>query len=83
MENFKENIDFWIDFLTDKKYSIRFKICNIIMGDYLRNIIAFSRLNAKSILENADTYAEVPEAQAKLAVLKAKQMYKWLGDVMS
>lgn len=78
----RESIKFWKDFLLDKRFSIRFKICNIIMGDYLREMIAFSKLNAEQIIENASTYDEVPEAQAKLAVLKAKQINRWLKEVM-
>ena len=78
----RESIKFWKDFLLDKRFSIRFKICNIIMGDYLREMIACSKSNAKQIIENASTYDEVPEAQAKLAVLKAKQINRWLKEVM-
>ena len=78
----RESIKFWKDFLLDRRFSIRFKICNIIMGDYLREMIAFSKLNAEQIIENASTYDEVPEAQAKLAVLKAKQINRWLKEVM-
>ena len=78
----RESIKFWKDFLLDKRFSIRFKICNIIMGDYLREMIAFSKSNAEQIIENASTYDEVPEAQAKLAVLKAKQINRWLKEVM-
>ena len=78
----RESIKFWKDFLLDKRFSIRFKICNIIMGDYLREMIAFSKSNAEQIIENVSTYDEVPEAQAKLAVLKAKQINRWLKEVM-
>ena len=78
----RESIKFWKDFLLDKRFSIRFKICNIIMGDYLREMIAFSKSNAEQIIENVSTYDEVPEAQAKLAVLKAKQINRWLKEDM-
>lgn len=35
-----EKFLFWIDFLRDRKFSLRFKLANIIMGDYLRNYLA-------------------------------------------
>lgn len=35
-----ENILFWFDFFKDKRFSLRFKLANLIMNDYLRNYLA-------------------------------------------
>lgn len=45
-----ENILFWIDFFKDRRFSIRFKLANLIMNDYLRNYLAVGCLIP---LENA------------------------------
>ena len=79
---FKEDFYFWIDFLSDKRYSIRFKICNIIMGDLLREYLACIQVNASEIIRNEDIYKGIPEAQAKLAVIRAKHIWRDLDNIM-
>ena len=77
-----ETIRDWIEFFTDKRFSFRFKIANLIMGDDLRSAVAFSRFSAKTILDHAETYNQIPEVQAKLAVMNARKIYRWLGEAM-
>lgn len=79
---FKEEFWFWNDFLFDKRYSIRFKICNIIMGDRLRECLAFALMTANETIKAEETYKEVPEAQAKLAVIRAKHISRDLENIM-
>lgn len=50
-----KNILFWFDFFMDKKFSIRFKLANLIMNDYLRNYLAVGCLIP---LENGVKYIE-------------------------
>lgn len=78
---FKEEVDYWIDFLFDKRYSTRFKICNIIMGDLLRSYLACIQMSAHEIIEAEETYKEVPEVQAKLAVIRAKHISRDLENI--
>ena len=35
-----KDISFWFDFFRDKRFSLRFKLANFIMNDYLRNYLA-------------------------------------------
>lgn len=77
-----EAIMFWIEFLKDKRFSVRFKICNIIMGDRLREMVAFSRMNAKEIIESEKLYKGIPEAHVKLSIMRAKHICNYLDDIV-
>lgn len=44
---------FWIDFFRDKRFSLDFKIANLIMGDSLRNYLAMDCVALKAIAENS------------------------------
>jgi hypothetical protein len=40
---------FWIEFFRDKRFSLDFKIANLIMGDSLRNYLATDLIMLKKI----------------------------------
>lgn len=40
---------FWIEFFKDKRFSLDFKIANLIMGDSLRNYLATDLLVLQKI----------------------------------
>ncbi len=43
---------FWIDFFVDRRYSLRFKLADIIMGDTLRNYLTVGcLLNLNKIIK--------------------------------
>lgn len=71
-----------IEFLRDPQFSIRFKIANIILGDDFTTYIIFARMDAKEILESNKLYERVPEAQAKMAELRAKHIIRDLDEVI-
>ena len=43
------NMKFWIEFFMDKRFSLDFKIANLIMSDSLRNYLATDLLILKKI----------------------------------
>lgn len=68
-ELFVDEVNFWSEFMRDKNYSMRFKILNILSGDYLRNYLmvgVYARLhNCIELVNNED----LPD-DYKVSVLK-------------
>ena len=81
MKNIIDTIEFWKDFLPDKRFSLRYKIGVMFLGEDFHMLIALAHANAKDIVKNAELYGKVPEAQAKLAILKAKHIARDIEDL--
>lgn len=43
---------FWFEFFKDNRFNFRFKIANLIMGDELRECLAFSYARLTSMMGN-------------------------------
>ena len=67
----------FLELLTDKRFSLKFRILNILSGDYLRNYLAVgvaSRINDCVRVLNDDDYSDKSKiALVKLHTLKAKK----------
>lgn len=68
----------WIDFFLDKKFSLRFKICNFIMGDDLRNLLAVGCLVPLHNIENF----QARTAQEAFLKNQAKQAERAIREIM-
>ncbi len=45
---------FWFDFFKDKRFSLDFKIANLIMGDVLRNYLAIDCAALNEITKSSE-----------------------------
>ena len=54
----KEFIRNAIDTIRDDRWNWKFKLCNIIMNDHLRQNVAFARLHVVNVLENMNKHKE-------------------------
>ena len=75
-----KNILFWFDFFMDKKFSIRFKLANLIMNDYLRNYLAVRCLipleNGVKYIEAETDNEEYLQRQMEKAVDSIKEIFE-------
>lgn len=73
-----DNILFWFGFFKDKKFSIRFKLANLIMNDYLRNYLAVGCLLP---LENSLKYIEAETDSEKHLCQKMEEVADTIKDI--
>lgn len=81
MNELKENLSYWKEFLMDKRFTLRFKIANLIMGDDLRATLAFINMEAVNTIEHEKLYAELPEVKSKLNLMRAEKIKRWISDL--
>ena len=66
----------FFELLTDKRFSLRFRVLNILSGDYLRNYLAGVAMNINECvraLNDEDTSDKSKIALVKLRTNKAKK----------
>ena len=67
----------FFELLTDKRFSLRFRILNILSGDYLRNYLAVGVMipiiNCDEVLNRDESSDEYKIKMAKFYIAKAKK----------
>ena len=79
-EKLFDAIEFWKDFLPDKRFSLRYKIGVIILGESFHISLVFAHINAKEILYKNELYKGFPEAQARYSNIRAKCIVRDIED---
>lgn len=73
-----ENILFWFEFFKDKRFSLRFKLANLIMNDHLRNYLAVGCLLP---LEKGLEYVEAETDNEKYMQKQMEKVVDTIKDI--
>lgn len=73
-----DKILFWFDFFKDKRFSLRFKLANLIMNDYLRNYLA---VGCMVPLDNTLRYVEAKTNNEKYMQRQMGKVANTIEDI--
>lgn len=69
------------DIITDKRFTIRFKIANLICRDYLRNYLASANLRLSNCIDVLDNDCYSDEVKLKYIDRNIRRVKKTINEV--
>ena len=71
----------FLELLTDKRFSLRFRILNILSGDYLRNCLSGVAMNINECVRALNDEETSDKSKIALVKLRTNKAKKNMNDV--
>lgn len=71
----------FLELLTDKRFSLRFRILNILSGDYLRNYLSGVAMNINECVRALNDEETSDKSKIALVKLRTNKAKKNMSDV--